>query len=181
MKKFLFAGLLFSAALSTRAQTNQLGPGPSFLSTLESYIVQNDPAFHGWDSNHFTLVEAAAFASVNGTPGASSVGNMVGLEIPIHKYSIHIDSMTRFEQLAGDVHSQAVGLGYDYAVNQIHLSAGLDAELVFAHNHLQAVPYIELIKMPTTLYGVAPFLRYQYPVSRSPGAGEFLVGLALNL
>ena len=69
MRKILLVGLLCGAALVSNAQTNQLGPGPNILSTLESYFVQNDPSFHGWDSNHFTLVEAAAFASVNGVPG----------------------------------------------------------------------------------------------------------------
>ena len=185
--RILTLAACLALAVNVNAQSNAPTTLPSLfntnglLTTLESYLTQNDPTFNGWQSNHFTLFEAAAFASVNGVPGASAQGNVLGLEVPIHKWSIHIDSATAFEQLAGDVHSQAVGLGYDYNIHQIHLSAGLDAQYVFTGNHLQAMPYIEFIKMPTTLYGMAPFFRYQYPISRSPGAGQFLIGLALNL
>jgi len=166
-----------AAALTLNAQTN-LTTGP--LSTLESYLTQNDPTFHGWDINKFTLWQAAAFANVNGVAGASSVGNGVGLEIPLHKYSIHLDSVTDFEQLFGDVHAQSFGLGYDYNLNQIHLSAGFDAQYTFTGNSVHAMPYVELIKQPTTLHGLAPFLRYAYPITRSPGAGRFYVGLGIT-
>ena len=42
------------------------------------------------------------------------------------------------------------------------------------------MPYVELCKMPTTLYGLAPFLRYAYPISKAPGAGVFLIGVGLS-
>lgn len=170
-----------SAAVTNPATGIVTFAQPGIGATIESYLVDNDPTFNGWSSNHFTLIEAAKFANVNGTPGASSEGNVVGLEIPIHKWSVHIDALADFEQLAGDVHSFAIGAGYDYNIHQIHLSAGLDVQDVFANNHIQAMPYVELIKMPTTLYGLAPFLRWQYPISRAPGGGEFLVGIGLNL
>ncbi len=149
--------------------------------TLQSYFVDNDPNWNGWASNKFTVWQAAAFSSVNGVAGASSVGNGLGLEVPFHKWHLHLDSVTDFEQLFGDVHAQSFGVGYDYTRNQIHLSAGLDAQYTFAGHTLRAMPYIELIKQPTTLYGVAPFLRYAYPVNKSPGAGKFYVGLAISL
>lgn len=176
MKKLslILGAAVLLAAVSINAQTN----GP--LGTLESYLTQNDPAFNGWSTNKFTLWQAAAFASVNGMAGASSVGNGMGLEIPIHKYSLHLDSVTDFEQLFGDVHAQSFGLGYDYNIHQIHLSAGLDGQYTFSGNSLHALPYVELIKQPTTLYGLAPLLRYAYPITRRPGAGKVYVGLSIS-
>lgn len=189
------------ACLSTQAQMNPapLGAAPlpptlatnvtvvspptslaDLPGTIQSYFLNNDPAFNGWLTNKFLIWQAAKFANVNGVAGASSLGNSVGLEIPIHKYNIHVDSSTDFEQLFGDVHAQAFGLGLDYAVHQIHLSGGLDAQYVFLSHHLQAMPYVELCKMPTTLYGLAPFLRYAYPISKAPGAGVFLIGVGLS-
>src|SRR5580698_839876 len=96
------------------------------LSLLESFIANNDMNYNGWTNAHFTIWQAAAFANVNGVPGASSEGNDLGFEVPIHKYSLHLDSVTRFEQLFGDIGSQQVGLGYDYTLHQLQLSAGLD-------------------------------------------------------
>ncbi len=150
------------------------------LAGLQSYLTVNDPSFNGWSTNKFLLTQTAVFQNVNGTPGASSEGNVLGLEIPIHKWSVHMESRTRFEQLFGDVHSQAMGVGYDYVVHQIRLSAGLDGDYAFAGNRLQAVPFIELIKMPTTLYGLAPVIRYSYPITKAPGAGRIEVGMGLS-
>lgn len=194
----IITALLVAGAISLNAQTNapvvstngagqvsvspqSLPAQPGIAETLQSYLINNDTTFNGWSTNHFTAIEAVKFANVNGVPGASALGNVVGLEIPIHKWSVHFDTLVDFEQLFGDVHSLAVGVGYDYNIHQIHLSGGVDVQDVFTNNHVQAVPYVELMKMPTTLYGLAPFLRWQYPISRHPGGGEFLVGIGLNL
>ena len=136
--------------------------------------------YNGWTNHTLTLWQAAVYSSVNGTPGESSIGNDLGLEIAIHKYNLHLDSVTRFEQLAGDVHHQQFGVAYDYNVHQIQLSAGIDARYVFTGSQLQAVPYLEFKKASTSLYGTAPFIRYSLPIRKNPGAGEVDVGLAIS-
>jgi hypothetical protein len=118
---------------------------------------------------------------VNGTPGASAIGNDLGLEVPIHKYNIHLEAVTRFEQLFGDVHSEAVGVGYDYSIHQIQLSAGVDVEDTFKNNAWRAVPFVEFKKASTSMYGLSPFFRYEFPVQKDPGAGRVLVGLQIPL
>ena len=180
MKKTALAIIAALAALtgSLHAQTNT-APS-SVLTELQSYLANNDTNYNGWASNHFTLWESAVFASVNGTPGESTLGNDLGIEIPIHKYSLHLDSITRFEQVFGDIGSQSAGLAYDYNIHQVQLSAGLDMRYVFTGSHAEAVPYIELKKSSTSLYGTAPFLRYSYPIQKSPGAGEVDIGLSIS-
>ena len=165
------------AATPAVAQTNA---PTSVLSELESYLVNNDTNYNGWTNAHVSLWESAVFSSVNGTPGEAILGNDLGAEIYIHKYSLQLDSVTRFEQLAGDVGSQQVGLGYDYILHQLKLSAGLDVRDTFQSGHWQAVPYIELMKASTSLYGTAPFVRYSYPIQKSPGAGEVDIGLSVS-
>ena len=171
------------APVPTVATTTSSTP-TSILTMLEGYLVNNDPTYNGWQSNHFDIWEGAVFANVNGTPGASSVGNDLGLEVPFWRsatkdYGFHVESITRFEQLFGDVHSQAVGIGYDYNIHQIQLSGGVDLETTFANNAWRAVPFLEFKKASTTLYGLAPFLRYEFPVQKNPGAGRVIVGLQL--
>ena len=175
--KSLITGLAaMLASFTVAAQTNALGP----LSTLQSFIVNNDTNYNGWTNSQFTIWQAAVFASVNGTAGESSLGNDLGLEIPIHKYGIHLDSITRFEQLFGDVGSQSVGVAKDINIHQMQLSAGLDARYRFTGSHFQAVPYFEFKKASTSLYGTAPFVRYSYPIQSKPGAGEIDLGLCIT-
>ncbi len=180
MKKIIgITAIILSCSLAGQAQSNT-STASSVLTELESYLVNNDTNYNGWANNNFTIWEAAVFSSVNGTAGESSLGNDLGLELPIHKYNLHLDSVTRFEQLFGDVHSQSAGVAYDYNVHQLQLSAGLDARYVFTGNHLQAVPYLEFKKASTSLYGTAPFVRYSYPVQSKPGAGEVDIGLSVS-
>ena len=186
--KNIIAVLLLTLAITVpaKAQTNATAtPTPSSIfTTLESYLVNNDPAYNGWTNNSFTVWQAAVFSSVNGTAGESAIGNDLGAEIPLRfiKFaSLHLDSVTRFEQLFGDVASQSVGIAYDYSVHQIQVSAGLDARYRFTGNHVQAVPYIEFKKASTSLYGTAPFIRYSFPIQGKPGAGEVDIGLSISL
>jgi hypothetical protein len=189
IKSLLLAAALLCASLA-HAQTN-LPPAPSVptnvppdiaaglsnpFSLLESYVADNDPAFNGWESNHFTLWQSAVFSDVKGVTWASSVGNDLGLEVPIHKYHIAIDSVTRFEQLFGDVHDQQVGVQYEYDLHQLRLAGGLDGRYTFTGKRLQAVPYVELEKASTQLHGVGALLRYGYPITSKSGAGEIEVG-----
>jgi hypothetical protein len=167
--------------LPTPVATVETNPPTSILGLLQSYLLQNDPTWNGWQSNHVCIWQAAVFSSVNGTPGASAIGNDLGAEFPIHKYNIHIESITRFEQLFGDVHSQAVGVGYDYNIHQIQLSAGVDVEDTFANNAVRAVPFLEFKKASTSMAGLSPFFRYEFPVQKNPGAGRVLVGMQLPL
>lgn len=174
--------MLALAVLPAKAQTN-LPPIPTpngVLQELQSYLVNNDQSYNGWLSNKFTLWEAAAFSSVKGVPGESSIGNDLGLEVPVHKYNLHLDSVTRFEQVFGDIAFQQVGIAYDYNLHQIQLSAGLDGRYMFAASRLQAVPFIEFKKASTSLLGTSPFIRYSLPVQSKPGAGEVDIGLSIS-
>lgn len=188
--KTILSALTFTAALfaafCTFGQSNTVpaAPAPPVLSLtngpiqlLESYLVDNDPAFNGWQSNHFTVWQAAVFASVNGTPGASAEGNDLGLEVPVYAHEISLDSVTRFEQVFGDIHSQQFGLQYDYNLNQIQASVGLDARYTFTGHAVNAVPYVELKKASTSLRGIGTFLRYGLPIRKNPGGGEVDVGV----
>lgn len=173
------------AAVSVQAQLSTNG----ILQTFENYITLNDTNWNGWNSNHFTLWQGATFANVQGVPGASTIGNDLGLELPIYHvkvgpdltgYSLHLDSATRFETLFGDVHSQQVGLALDYNLHQVQLSAGLDARYQFIGSQVVAVPYLELKKASTLLNGLSPFLRYGYPARGKSGAGEITIGMCVE-
>ena len=177
-----------NAALVAMPASEVPAPAPTatatsqnILAILQSYLVDNDPTCYIWNSNHFTLWQGAVFSSVNGTPGASAVGNDLGAAIPIHKYNISIESVTRFEQLFGDVHSQAVGVQYNYDLHQIQLSGGVDVECTFANNAWRAVPFLQFAKASTTLAGLCPIFRYEFPVQKDPGAGRVIVGICLPL
>lgn len=150
------------------------------ISLLESYIVDNDTNYNGWLSNHFSLWQAAVFSTVHGVPGASAVGNDMGLEVPVYKHALSVDSVTRFEQLFGDIHSQQIGVSYSYNMNQIQLSAGLDGRYNFIGHHLEAVPYVELKKASTLLHGVGTILRYSFPIQKNAGGGEVEIGAVVS-
>ena len=174
---------LVSATASpiTSPTVTATGTPANLLTLLQSYALDNDPTDNIWDTNKLVLFQAAVFSSVNGTPGASAVGNDLGLELPIHKFNVHVESVTRFEQLFGDVHSQAIGVAYDYNLHQIQLSAGVDVEDTFQDNAVRAVPFLEFKKASTSLAGVSPLFRYEFPIQRNPGAGRVLVGVQMPL
>jgi len=117
----------------TLANTNIFDDMVALPQSIENLFTQgvntNDTL---WQSNSFSVWQAAAFASVQGVDGESSLGNDLGLEVPIHKWSLHIDSVTRFEQLAGDVDFQQFGLGYDYDYYNILLTGGVDGRYYLA-------------------------------------------------
>ena len=150
------------------------------FSTLEGYLVNNDLTYTGWDSNVFTLWQGAVFSSVSGVPGAASIGNDMGLEVPLHSFSsqslishLAVDSVTRFETVFGDVHSQQLGVAYNYNYGQIQLSAGIGARYGFTSGDgLHAVPWVEFKKASTGVPGVCPGVRYSYPIESKAGAGE---------
>lgn len=187
MKTLIAVLTLSLCCIAAKAQTNTPGAmstniaPSSILGMLQSYAIDNDQTYNGFESNKLSLWQGAVFSSVNGVPGASSIGNDMGLEIPIHKYHLHIESVTRFEQLFGDVHSQAIGIGYDYNLHQIQLSAGLDVEDSFANNAVRAVPFIEFKKASTTLFGLGTLFRYEFPIESKPGAGRVIVGAFIPL
>ena len=176
MKTLIAIASIVCSCFCAEAQSNTTPA--NVIGYLQSYLLNNDTNYNGWDSNHFDLWEAAVFQNVNGTPGASAVGNVLGLEIPIHKYNLHVESLTDFETVFGNVGYQALGLGYDYNIHQIQLSAGLDVDVnLNGATTANAVPFIEFKKASTSLGGSSPFLRYEVPIRKSPGAGRFLVGL----
>lgn len=177
MKKLIALAAIICSLATAEAQTN---PPSTVIGELESYLANNDTNYNGWTNTTLTLWEAAVFSSVNGTAGESPIGNDLGAEIAIHKYSLHIDSVTRFETLFGDVAAQSAGLAYDYDIHQIQLSIGLDARYLFTGHHVEAVPYMEFKKASTSLYGTAPFIRYSFPIQNKPGAGEVDIGLAIS-
>ena len=165
--------------LPSTTTTTTITAASAPLSMLESYIVDNDTNYQGWNSNSFTLWEAAAFQQVNGVPGASAIGNDLGLEVPIHSFNLHVDSVTEFETLFGDIHFQKIGLAYDYNWGQIQMSAGLDADIQLAGPlTLHMEPYFEFKKAATST-GLAPFIRYGYPIQRHAGAGIVYTGLQI--
>lgn len=210
-QRLLFVSLLVAAILaifvlpSARAQTTNIIVGDSSflltnnlalpsevipagpLSTLQSYLVNNDMTYTGWDSNYFTLSEGAVFSSVGGTPGASSLGNDMGLEVPLHSFStnawlrnLSIDSQTRFETVFGDIHSQQLGVAFNYNYGQVQLSAGLAGRYGFTKGDgLHAVPFVEL-KKATSVAGTSPFVRYAFPITSKPGAGEIDLGICFT-
>jgi hypothetical protein len=178
------------ASMTGQPFTTNAGPGvPAVpnaaigpLEELQSFMLNNDTSTQPWTSNLFSLWEAAAFQNVNGVAGVSPVGNDLGLEIPIHKYNIHLDSVTEFETVFGDVHSQAIGIAYDYNLYQIQLSAGLDAEMGLAKAFtIHAEPYFEFKKASTALPALAPFIRYGYPIRSRAGAGKIYIGVTISM
>lgn len=173
------------------ASMTQAGPGATPaapnaavgpLGELQSFLLNNDTSTEPWTTNAFSLWEAAAFQNQNGVAGISPVGNDLGLEIPIHKWGIHLDSVTEFETVFGDIHSQAVGVAYDYNLYQIQLSAGLDVDMGLAKSlTVNAEPYFEFKKASTALPALAPFIRYGYPIRSRSGAGKIYVGVTINM
>ena len=200
MKKTLIALTLLAIGLTAHAQTNTniLGniPPPAaaaapatnelpatIIGTLQSYLTQNDPSFNGWQSNHFDLWQAAVFQDENGVPGASAVGNVLGLEVPFWRTAskntgFHIESMTDFETVFGDVGWQAVGIGYDYNIHQVQISGVLDVDLALqGPMKATAAPGIEFKKASTSLAGASPLIRWDIPIRKSTGAGRVFIGL----
>ena len=87
-----------NTVINTVTTTSTTTPG-TILSTLQSYLVDNDPTYNGWQSNHVDLWQAAVFQDVKGVSGASAVGNVLGLEVPVLRFSsnqfgIHAESLT---------------------------------------------------------------------------------------
>jgi hypothetical protein len=149
------------------------------LETLQSYIVDNDVNYHGWDSNAFSLNESAVFSDVKGVQGASTLGNDLGIDLPIHKWNVSIDESTRFEQLAGDVADVEFGPQYDYNDYQIQFNAGVNVRYAFAGNRVNAVPYVGFAKALTGIPSLSPFFRYEYPITSHSGSGEVKVGMVI--
>lgn len=182
MKKIIITLAIISSLISiSKAQTNST---PStVIGYLEQYLTHNDTNYNGWQSNHFDVWEAAVFQTVAGTPGASAVGNTLGVEFPIYhfssnNYSVHLESITDFEQVFGDIGWQGVGIGLDYNFHQLQLSAGLDANIgLKGPLTMQAAPYIEFKYASTSLAGASPFVRYEVPIRKNTGSGMFMVGI----
>jgi len=179
--------IITTAALCCQTARAQTNTPQSVLDMFTSYLKDNDPNYNGWCSNHFDIWEAAAFQNVNGTPGASAVGNVLGLEIPVWRsvtksVGLHLESQTDFETVFGDVGYQAVGIGYDYNLHQIQLSAGLDADIgLNGPLTVNAVPFIEFKKASTSLGGASPIFRYELPIRSHPGGGRLLIGVQVPL
>lgn len=161
------------SALAVLSSNSLAGP----LATVESYLLDNDTNYHGFDSNAFMLFQSAVFSSVKGVPGASSIGNDLGLDVPFHKYNLALDSVTRFEQVFGDVGNQQVGVQYDYNDYQVQFYGGFDVRYQFAGHRVIAVPYVGLAKASTGIPSLSPFIRWSYPITSKPGAGEVDIGL----
>jgi hypothetical protein len=160
MKKLITIAAIIASVLAGEAQTN--APLPSVSATnvplstnifndllnlpqsLETLVTQgvnlNDTL---WNSNSFTFWEAACFANVHGVAGESSQGNDLGLEVPIHQWNMHVDSVTRFEQLMGDIGNQQFGAAYDLIYYNILFSGGCDARYSFVDHHLRPVIFAE--------------------------------------
>lgn len=149
------------------------------LSLAESYLVDNDPLYDGWESNAFSLNQSAVFSDVKGVAGASTLGNDLGVDIPIHKYNISIDEVTRFEQLFGDVGMVEGGVQYNYNDYQVQMSGGIDIRDTFQGHRIQAVPYVQIAKASTGIPALSPFARYEFPISSHSGAGELKIGLVI--
>ena len=206
MKKIQTLGLivaLISMVVAAHAQTNTPpatnAPAPpastvtppatvtpsSAITLLQSYLVDNDPTCNVWQSNHFDIWQAAVFQNVNGTPGASAVGNVLGLEVPVWRTTtrntgLHIESMTDFEQLFGDVGWQGFGLGYDYNIHQVQISFNIDGDIAL-HGPMtfNIAPGLEFKKASTSLGGISPLFRWQIPIRKQTGWGQILVGAQL--
>ena len=174
-----------NATNMTAAPTTNNSPAPTILGTLEGYLTVNDTNCNIWQSNHFDIFQAAVFQNVNGVPGASAVGNVLGLEVPFYRWSsntfgLHVESLTDFETVFGDVGWQAMGFGADYNIHQVQVSAGLDLNLgLNGPETLRAAPFIEFKKASTSLNGLSPLFRYEIPIDRKTKSGLFFVGLQL--
>jgi hypothetical protein len=188
MKKIVMI-VVTLVTLSAAAQTNSIlnTNGISTLTNtitplgyLESYLVDNDTNYNGWTNNHFTVFQSAVFSNVKGVPGASTLGNDLGLEVPYHAWNVSFESVTRFEQLFGDVHEQSFGAAYDYNLHQVQLSGGVDLRYTFDGHRVQGVPFVEVKKASTQLQGLSPFARYSYPISGHANAGELEIGLCIK-
>ena len=171
-----------NTVINTVTTTSTTTPG-TILSTLQSYLVDNDPTYNGWQSNHVDLWQAAVFQDVKGVSGASAVGNVLGLEVPVLRFSsnqfgLHAESLTDFEQVFGDIGWQGVGLGLDYNIHQVQVSFGFDVDMAL-QGPLTAtiVPGIEFKKASTSLNGVSPIFRYEIPIRSHPGAGRVFIGV----
>jgi len=190
MKKYIAVlGLGLSVCANAQTNTNIVVTTTTTtavtpLNLFTSYLTVNDTNYNGWTNNHLVIGEAAVFQNVNGVQGASAVGNVMYAEIPVLHLnngvnSIHIDSLTDFETVFGDVQWQGIGVGYDYNLHQIQLSAGADVNLQLNGPFVASfAPYIELKKAATQMGGTSPFLRYEVPINKTTKAGLLFVGVA---
>lgn len=182
-------GLSLALEAQTNTNTAPVAPAPAstIVGTLEQYLTVNDPTYNGWQSNHFTVFEAAVFQNVDGVPGASAVGNVLGLEVPVYRtatklYDVHLESLTDFETVFGNVGWLAAGVAVDCNLHQIQLSAGLDVNLALqGPMTAQAAPFIEFKKASTQLNGASPIFRYEVPIRSRAGAGMFIIGVQVPL
>ena len=72
--------LIGLSTLCAKAQTTNNTP-LNIIGTLQSYIRDNDTNCNLWQTNHIDIWQAAVFQSVNGVPGASAIGNVLGLDL----------------------------------------------------------------------------------------------------
>ena len=100
--------------------------------------------------------------------------------MPIHKWNIHLDSVTRFEELFGDVAFQQFGIGYDYSLHQIHASGGVSVRDTFYDTAIRPVFWLEFAKASTQLGGASPFFRFNVLAQRKDQL-ELCVGVDVPL
>jgi hypothetical protein len=189
MKKLIVICGLIASCFCADAQSNSAPssvPG-QILGTLQSYLINNDPTYNGWQSNHIDLWQAAVFQDVKGVAGASAVGNTLGLEVPVlrfdsNTFGLHLESITDFEQVFGDIGWQGAGVGLDYNLHQVQISFQLDADIGLKGPLTgTVVPGIEFKKASTSLNGVSPIFRYEIPIRKNPGAGRVFIGIQIPL
>jgi len=189
---------LLAPALFTQAQTNvpvtntvtvatnapPASSPASILTVIEQALTSVDKSSGVWESNKFSLYEAAAFSSVSGVPGQSPIGNDLGLIVPVWKigaqtsctgFSVALESATRFEAVFGDVAHQQVGASLLYNFHNLRLSGGLAARYRFADDRLLAVPGISVTEQ--VLGPTAVRIGWDFPAQKKTGAGEVTVGV----
>ena len=143
----------------------------------------NDTNYNGWATYHADLWQAAVFQDVKGVAGASAVGNVLGLEVPVYRwssntYALHLESLTDFETVFGDIGWQGLGIGLDYNLHQVQVSFVMDLDIGLKGPTTATIaPGLEFKKASTSLAGVSPLARYDFPIRKNEGAGRVFVGV----
>lgn len=161
--------------------TNPIPTGTTgVIGILQSYLLVNDPTYNGWQSNHVDLWQAAVFRNVSGVPGISAVGNVLGAELPVWRTTnlnsgFHVESLTDFETVFGDVGWQGIGLGYDYNIHQVQISGGLDIDIGLKDAlTFRAAPFLEFKKASTLMGGLSPLFRLELEAEKHPSVMGFV-------
>ena len=194
MNKILAIAIsLMAFSLTAKAQTNSItgitnsGNVPQdIIATIESAVTQVNTNSAVWKSNLFTIYEGAAFASVANVPGQSSIGNDLGVMVPVYTLmpapgllptaNIALDSGTRFESVFGNVAHQQFGAFLQYNYYNIKLGGGIDGRYRFTDRKGLAVPGFQ-VDLNTGPIGV--YTRWDIPIEHKTGFGELIIGAGM--